>query len=269
MGSILHAATESDIARLARLADASRLLEPCGSLAEYWQGSPWRVQVSTRGEMAIVAPWRSHRDLLSIRGIWATEERVSGIVGSLQSLAAAHGFSGLLSPLVDHIAAAPYEEAGMAVREKIVSMRRHRGAQSPDSHWNVTTASETDAPELLSLDARSFDDFWRFDEGTLADRLRIDRATVVRKGAHAVGYALSGMDGAVGVVGRVAVVPEARGQGVAAALLEDAVRRLERSGATETVLVTQESNKAARDLYEAHEFVEDPTPLFLMQSQNS
>lgn len=53
----------------------------------------------------------------------------------------------------------------------------------------------------------------------------------------------------------VSVKPEARGRGVGAALLEDAVTRARADGATSVTLDVDASNSGARRLYERHGFV--------------
>ena len=53
----------------------------------------------------------------------------------------------------------------------------------------------------------------------------------------------------------VSVKPEARGRGVGARLLEDAVTRARAEGATSVTLDVDASNSGARRLYERHGFV--------------
>ena len=73
---------------------------------------------------------------------------------------------------------------------------------------------------------------------------------MARLDGRIVGYAVTGRAGSRGYLQRLAVDPDAQGQGIGTTLVQDSFDWLRRRGARETLVNTQESNHKALALYE-------------------
>lgn len=267
----MHPAAHEDLRWVFPAARSARVFSTAEELEAFWAEAPWRVRVSRSGEAVVVERWREHLGVLAMRGVWALERRVPDIVSELAGVARDQGFGSLSSPLVPAEAASAYLRAGMRPFERIVVMRLDRPGRRtadpvpPPPGVVLRSGSGSDLDLLLGLDAVCFDDFWRYDPPTLRRYLRGDRLVVAAEDGRAVGYTLCNVVAGEGVLGRLAVVPEARTRGVGAALVEDAVAYLGRAGAPVVTLSTQEANGASRRLYGRTGFRELPGILqFLM-----
>ena len=128
-------------------------------------------------------------------------------------------------------------------------------------------------PAVLAVDRAAFPPFWQFDGAGLADSLRATPAvrfrTAVRRSAHDVevrGYAICGRSGSRGFVQRLAVHPDAQGEGTGRRLLLDGLHWLRSRGATTAVVNTQEGNDAALSLYLSTGFREEPVGLSVLST---
>ena len=79
------------------------------------------------------------------------------------------------------------------------------------------------------------------------------------------GYAITGRAEHRGYVQRLAVAPEVEGQGMAAALLVDGLRWLQRRSTREAVVNTQEGNERSLRLYQRAGFVVQPEGLAVLR----
>jgi ribosomal protein S18 acetylase RimI-like enzyme len=105
---------------------------------------------------------------------------------------------------------------------------------------------------VLELDSRTFDDFWRLDDDGLSDAMDatpVSRMRVIRD-PGIVGYAVAGRAATQGFLQRLAVDPSHQGSGLGSALVHDALRWMQRRGATIAWVNTQEANTRALALYE-------------------
>ena len=84
-----------------------------------------------------------------------------------------------------------------------------------------------------------------------------------RPGALA-GYAITGRAEQRGYVQRLAVAPDVEGRGIAAALLVDGLRWLQRRSTLEAVVNTQEGNERSMRLYQRTGFVVQPEGLAVL-----
>jgi len=124
-----------------------------------------------------------------------------------------------------------------------------------------------DLGDVLRVDARSFGDFWRLDREGVNDarnattsarfRVAVDAGTIV-------GYAITGRQGRVGYLQRLAVDPTTRRTGIGSALVRDAVHWLARWRSTSVLVNTQESNAGALALYESLQFRRKPEGLHVL-----
>jgi len=267
---LLHSASAEEADTLWPAIDAAHLFDTYEQYLRFRSDAPWRVQVTAAGEAAVLEQWRSHLDVLAIRGLWCAGDRVAGLVAQLARLAADQGYGRVLSPLVAEEIAPLYERAGMEVRDRIVSLRFDRqdqraGECQPVPGLILRRALEEDLGDLVRLDAECFDEFWRYDAGHLARSIAEDRVTVAEAGDGIIGYTLATVVRGHGTLGRLAVRPSARRRGVGEMLVRDALAYLVRTGTGAVSLCTQEDNAASRALYRAVGMTELPGRLvFLM-----
>jgi ribosomal-protein-alanine N-acetyltransferase len=261
MSDITRPADRDDLRRIWPAVNASHVFDDRAELASWWETAPWRVRVTRAGEAAVLGRWRAHLDLLAVKGLWCSTERIPVLLDDLCAVTRAQGFARLLGPLVPDDAVAPYIATGFSERQRIVVYRM----QPPLSvvrpapvGVSVRIGLPTDQAAVVALDAACFDEFWRYDQELLHHYIASERLGVAEAAGHLVGYTLSTVHGAEGTIGRLAVTDEWRGRGIGTALLADAVAYLARKGALAVTLCTQEENDGSRRLYRKAGFRESP-----------
>jgi ribosomal-protein-alanine N-acetyltransferase len=125
---------------------------------------------------------------------------------------------------------------------------------------------------VLELDRLAFDPFWRLDESGLDEavaatphtRFRVALANDEPGTETVVGYAITGRAGRRGYLQRLAVHPDAQGQGLGLLLVADALRWLRRWRAERAMVNTQLANGRALALYEGVGFRREPSGLSVL-----
>ncbi len=251
-----HAAGDHEVTRLVRSLVAARVFRDEAELWLAHRRDPWRIQVSARGDVAIVARWRDHLDLLGVEALWCRLRVMPGAIRSLKALAAERGHSGLVSPLTPLEEIVSYEAAGMRLTQVIMSYQlRIEGpvtvARDPGGiRLRETYLSEDDIAMLLALEAACFDPFWQYDARRLARIACNGRAAVAERDGRAVGYTLLDIDRREGTLVRLGVLPEFRGSGIGSFLVADAIASARSQGCERIALSTQVENRSARSVYE-------------------
>ena len=127
----------------------------------------------------------------------------------------------------------------------------------------IRPAEEGDLDAIVAIERTSFSDPWP--RGAFLSLIRRDDAHVLVAVPDApgpagapplLGYAIAWFIVGEGEVGNVAVHPDARGLGIGARLLDEALAEARRREAEVVFLEVRESNDAARRLYESRGFVE-------------
>jgi len=250
----LHPASADEADKVWPAVNAAHLFDSHAAFQRLRSGAPWKLQVTTRGEAVVLEEWRSHLDVLAMRGLWCSGDRVRPLADQIARIAAAQGYGRLLSPLVAEEVAPVYERARFSAHDSIVALRLDRGAWSdagaaPPAGVRLRQALADDLPALVRIDAECFDDFWRYDPDHLARYLVEDRLVVAEGTEDVVGYTLATVVRGSATLGRLAVKPSARGRGTGEALLREALSWLVRRGVGTVSLCTQEYNLASRALY--------------------
>ena len=161
--------------------------------------------------------------------------------------------------------------AGFTVSEQL-HLLSHDLRNLPDAAVQgirLTRAARRDTDEVLALDARAFEPFWRLDPRSLREAIGATpsaRFRIARSGADLVGYAVTGRAGRRGYVQRLAVAPEVQRRGVGTALVVDGLRWLRRRRAREALVNTQLGNDAALQLYERLGFRRQPSGLSVLET---
>jgi ribosomal-protein-alanine N-acetyltransferase len=262
-------ARESDLERLWPAVSTSRIFATRREFEEFHSEAPWRVVLDEVGRAVVVERWREHLDILSIKGVWCAERDLPCVLEAVRARAREHAFSRTLSPLIAEGASAPYREAGMVCRERIVALRSAArevrvGPDTLRDGLELAEASIDDLDAIRTIDDACFDEFWRHGTQILARGLTTGRCAVATESDQVIGYTWCTIERGVGTLGRIAVLPEVRGRGVGRALLDEALAHMLSVGAGAVSLCTQEQNAASRALYAAAGLRELPERLVLM-----
>jgi ribosomal-protein-alanine N-acetyltransferase len=149
------------------------------------------------------------------------------------------------------------QRAGFDLVDRIVYFEQSvpSAPLSERSEAAVRPIRGNDLSTLLSLDSCAFEPLWRFDQGHFMELLVTSgHSTIAERSGQAVGYAITDVVGDTGFVVRVAVHPDAQGEGIGSGLLADALNHCRASGASVVRLNTQESNTASHRLYQRFGF---------------
>jgi ribosomal protein S18 acetylase RimI-like enzyme len=270
VSGVTRPATTAELAWIAQPAVVAHVVETPAELRAIAAAEPWRVRVTEKDEAVLLARWREQLDDCAVLGLWCSPHRVPVIVTDLLEVARDQGFSRLLGPLVREKDVWPYRDAGLRVIERVAVMRLELRPRSGAGRVDaavalasaavpglaVREATAADLGEVLAIDAASFPPFWRYDPPTLERLIRTERLAVGELGGRLVGYTLASVGADAGTLGRLAVLPEARGRGAGRGLAGEAVGWLARNGARTVVLSTQEDNAVSRTLYRGMGFEE-------------
>ena len=242
---------------------AERAFASPADVADLAATEGWRIAVNGEGDAVVFERWREHLDWLAMRAVWASPRRIPRLVADARAVAVEHGFGALMSPLIPAEFAKPYVRAGMRVAARILMLRRElsyadiMGLPPVAPEGTIMgQGGREDIGEALEIDRECFEPLWAYDRGLFERYLGNDRLVTVRDGSSGrlIGFALTGVAGEEGSIGRLAVEAPRRRTGVGTALLAEALRWLAWSGASYATLSTQIDNRAAQRLYAASGF---------------
>lgn len=265
-GHTLHEATAEEREVIWRTAEITGTFRSREEFDRFCCEGSWRVQVSAREEGAIVAQWRSHLSVLSVKGLWCAQRAIAPIMVQLRDLANEHGFQDLVGPITPADRIGPYLDAGMHIVHTGIAMRLDKTRDAERTRITgveLRQATVDDLSDILEIDRACFSDFWRYDAQLMREYLLSESAVLATAEGRAVGYTMGAVERGEGILGRIAVVPSCRRRGVGSALLADAITRMVRQGARGVSLYTQEDNHVARSLYEEAGFRVSGTPQHL------
>ena len=147
----------------------------------------------------------------------------------------------------------PYLDGGLRIVDRVSVMRRERPGRvpmaSPPKGVALRQGSADDLDPIEAVDRASFPDFWRYDPPQLTELLSTGRGAVAEEGGSVIGYTLATVSGGEGSLGRLAVLPGARGRGVGTALASEAVAWLAGQGVRAVTLSTRSQDESSRRLY--------------------
>jgi ribosomal protein S18 acetylase RimI-like enzyme len=149
-------------------------------------------------------------------------------------------------------------------------VRRCLGLLAEQGFHSVVTAALSPREQGGFIEAASFAPFWRLDRAGLKDALGATQQrrlrVVLGMRRKVVGYAICGASEGRGFVQRLAVLPEAQGQGIGKRLLLDGLHWLRGLNANHIVVNTQVGNEAALALYRKVGFRDDPAGLSVLSA---
>ena len=213
---------------------------------------PWQGDRYT----ALVGPRRNGRSL-----------RALDIVQCLELLTA-RGVSRAVTPAMHPGEGQPFLEAGFVLQERLYLLSRRLEDRPPHPTRSLSTGRPWHRSTVLEIDRRAFETFWRFDSTTLREARRAtpnSHFRIARDDGRVVGYAVTGRAADRGYLQRLAVEPDAKGQGIGTDLVHDALQWLRRHRATSVLVNTQERNHRALGLYEHLGFLRQPEGLVVLQ----
>jgi ribosomal protein S18 acetylase RimI-like enzyme len=201
-----------------------------------------------------VGPWRG--DATTAHVVPLPDSRrvtVSGVRRCVDRLQA-EGYRRALTAALGHEEQRPFLDAGFTVHERLHLLGHDLTDLPSTPPASLRRVRSADRPAVLAVDEAAFPPFWRLDVAAIDDaaaatpqsrfRVALDASRVV------VGYAITGRAGIRGYLQRLAVDPDAQGDGIGTALVVDGLRWLRRRGAREALVNTQTGNARAVALYE-------------------
>ncbi|MHB1476182.1 MAG: GNAT family N-acetyltransferase [Coriobacteriia bacterium] len=250
-------ATPAQLRQLIRPLLAARLFPDEDTLAAVHRARPWAIQVNARGDVAVLDRWRDHLDLVAIEALWCPHRELSAAIADLDACAAAHGFSGLVSPPVLEADVPIYRAAGLEVRDMLETLDLAAGAPVPAARpddFTVRATSPDDIAAILAVDATCFEPFWHYDRRLLERFCAAGGFTLAERDGRCLGYTFVTVDRGSAVLGRLCVDTQSRRRGVGTHLLRSAVTHARAVGAQHVTLSTQADNVGALALYRATGF---------------
>lgn len=147
---------------------------------------------------------------------------------------------------------------GFALEEEVVTLRR---ADLPPCDQvvppgvTIRPTREGDIPIIARVDQAAFVSPWQLGDDDVRAAIRATAySTVAVMGERIVGYQASTMYFDGGHLARLAVLPDAQGIGVGAALVSELIHRFARRGISAITVNTQLSNTRSQHLYERFGF---------------
>ena len=221
-------------------------------------------------ERARAAPWRGETDVAALTPLPDAPVPTAAFVRRCLTELGNRGYRRVVTSALTPSEQLGFLAAGFTISEQL-HLLSHDLRDIPSVELvgiRLGRAGRRDNRDVLDLDGRAFEPFWRLDSRSLRDAVGATpsaRFRVARQGGHVVGYAVTGRAGRRGYVQRLAVAPEVQRQGVGTALVLDGLRWLRRRRAKEALVNTQLGNEAALNLYERLGFRRQPSGLSVLE----
>ena len=206
--------------------------------------------IEQHGERARLASWRADGQVAHLSPT-AMRPLSAGFIESCIERLRARGFTLVVTSALSKEESAGFLRAGFEVQEKL-ELLTHDLQKIPVGDHRLRRPWRSDRPQVLAVDAIAFNMFWRLHQGGLDDALGATpsvRFRVHGRGDRLDGYVIGGRGSCTGYVQRLAVHPDARGQGLGRSLVGDVLRWMQRRGVTRALVNTQETNEVALSLY--------------------
>ena len=215
-----------------------------------------------------VRSWKGDPSIAFLSPTPGQTPTIRGLQRALEDIRS-RGYSAVLTPAMTSGEQPPFLDVGFTVHERL-HLLNHRLDDIPGTHAQgvrLRRGRAADIPDVLHVDGRAFDRFWKFDNASLIDaRLATphSRFRVATLRHRVVGYHITGRAGTVGYLQRLAVDPSLHGRGIGTALVGDALDWCHRRQCSSVLVNTQEINTRALGLYRNLGFVPEPTGLAVL-----
>ena len=240
------------------LAQVQTLLRVDGT----WPGS---ISLSAGWFRARARPWN---DLVSdpmVRLERGGPEFLIAVTKRLSDL----GIDAVFSPAVYPGSSRVWRRAGFEDHAILEIMERPLGAGHVGFETDtVRVEQEPDWDRILEVDRLAFEGFWgmsrlALEEAHLTNRSRV--LMVAGAGSSVDGYAIVGSQWGTVYLHRIAVRPDASGQGMGSALVEAAIEWGARTGSRTMILNVRPENERAKELYRRHGFASTGSALDVLR----
>ena len=205
--------------------------------------------VAAGGVRVRVAPWRGRADTAEVAATPAGVAVPVDLLVAAVERARQRGYDHVVTPALARAEWRPYLDAGFAVREHLHLLAHHLLDLDPREGARLRRVGRRDRDRVLAVDHAAFPPFWRLDARSLDDAVRATPSARFRMARDGVAYALTGRAGDRGYLQRLAVAPDAQGQGLGRALVLDGLWWLRRWRVREALVNTQVGNERAIGLY--------------------
>jgi ribosomal protein S18 acetylase RimI-like enzyme len=178
------------------------------------------------------------------------------------------GYREVITAALGPVESRGFIEAGFHVRERLHLLAHDLLDLPVAPPAPLRRGRRVDRGAALAVDTRSFDAFWRLDDGGFDEAIAAtpsSRFRVADDGHEVLGYAVSGRAGARGFLQRLAVDPAHQRHGLGRALAIDGLRWMKRRGVDRAMVNTQERNDGALALYQHLGFRLQPGGLAVLQ----
>jgi ribosomal protein S18 acetylase RimI-like enzyme len=206
--------------------------------------------IEQHGERARLASWRAD-GLVAHLSPTAMRPLSAGFIDSCIERLRARGFTLVVTSALSEEESAGFLRAGFEVQEKLELLTHDLETIPPVDH-RLRRPWRSDRPSVLAVDTIAFNQFWRLHQGGLDDALGATpsvRFRVHGRGDRLDAYVIGGRGAGTGYVQRLAVHPDARGQGLGRSLVGDVLGWMRRRGAARALVNTQQTNEVALSLY--------------------
>lgn len=215
---------------------------------------PGPVTLHRGWSQAAARPWNDTTPMAHLR----VERGGAGFLEECsRALLALPRVSGVLSPPLLPAARPPWEQAGFHPHARLLLMRRDLSGVPAAEHL-VVPGDLRDLDEALRVDQAAFDPFWRFDRTALLEAVQATACRAVhlvrRPGGGLAGFAITGRNGPLAYLQRVAVNPAWQGRGIGRSLVRTAAAWAAAQGASALLLNTPDGTASAAALYAGEGF---------------
>lgn len=211
-----------------------------------------------------IRPWTGQPSVAQLvvfnQGIAPTAGDVDRWVDELHRL----GYAAVRTGALNELTGAVVRQAGFGVRQELELLEHRSPATAGRPEVPSRRLPDAERQAAVAVDRAAFETPWQLDEAAFAEVCNATvrhRARAVDSGGSLAGFAISGRDGRLGFLQRLAVHPAHRREGLGAALVVDSLRWLARWRATRVLVNTHVENVAALTLYHRLGFVSLPERL--------
>lgn len=229
----------------------------------------WPGVVTLRAGFAkgVARPWNESRADAHLR----VDRGSVGFVKSAHSALIDLGAPAVTSPPLPVPRMSMWRDAGFAPWLELHMYGRDLMRKPPAPAHVVETGDAAAWTSAIAIDGRAFDEVWQLGPLGLAEAREATSTSVfsvVRDVEGTVaGFVIVGIGSRIGYLQRVAVDPEARGQGYGRALVRFAIRWTTEHGGTSLLLNTQPDNDLAARLYRSEGFSRIPNRLSVLRRE--
>jgi ribosomal protein S18 acetylase RimI-like enzyme len=223
-------------------------------------------------ESARIGPWRADGSVAFFVPLVDGSPPSPEFVRRCLELLEAQGFRRVITGALAPEEQRGFLDAGFEVQERLHLLVLDRSVTLPPMPAGpvLHRAGPLRKRGVLEVDATAFTPFWRLDRAGLQEALKATqhrRLRVVLGARHrVVGYAICGASSGRGFVQRLAVLPQAQGNGFGKRLLLDGLYWLRSLSGGEIAVNTQLGNEAALGLYRRVGFRDEPAGLSVLST---